>query len=228
MNPARTGITTSILLSVAILGGCSSGPQPVETLRTNGDRSYQLGAYDEAAGSYREITERYPGDWLAQYRLGLCELELERPAAAVRALRVAADQRPRNDDIADALAEAYMMAGDDAELDAFLRDRATADKTARGHLRLARYAIRLGDPDTARTAIATAIAIDVDPTGERMPSIEPYLLAAQLAEEFGDDDEARRRLRQAYGIDPTDERAIGGLRSLGEIPGPSIALPPGR
>ena len=58
-------------------------------------------------------------------------------------------------------------------------------------------------------------------------STEPYIQAAAFAEAIGDMDEALRRLRQAYGINPGDTRVTQRLRDLGEVPGPTIALPPG-
>ena len=57
---------------------------------------------------------------------------------------------------------------------------------------------------------------------------DPYLLAASFAERLGDLDLALRRLRQAYGIDPYDENVNDRLTALGEVPGPTLALPPGR
>ena len=70
-------------------------------------------------------------------------------------------------------------------------------------------------------ALETAIRLD----GAR--SVEPYLDAAGFAERLGDIDQALRRLRQAYGIDPRDQRVQQRLRALGEVPGPTILLPPG-
>ena len=111
--------------------------------------------------------------------------------------------------------------GDEERLFAFLRERAEGEKTVRAYLRWGHWAIMSDDPDSARTAILTAIAID---DGQ---SVEPYLAAADLAQRLGDLDEAVRRLRQAYTIAPTDQRVTSGLESMGEVPGPTIGLPPG-
>ena len=80
----------------------------------------------------------------------------------------------------------------------------------------------LNDPDSAQVALETAIAVDEGKT------VEPYLQAAAFAQRLGDLEMALRRLRQAYGINPYDERVKQRLRELGEVPGPTIALPPGR
>ena len=112
--------------------------------------------------------------------------------------------------------------GDEAQLFAFLRERAESTQTVRAYLRLARYSVEMKDPDSANVALETAIALD---GGQ---SVEPYLAAADLAADLGDPEMAVYRLRQAFGIAPHDERISDRLRALGEVPGPTIALPPGR
>ena len=87
------------LLAAALATGCA-GPTPANTLRAKGDHSYKLGAYDDAATNYREIAQRYPGDWRAQYQLGLCELELGHYGAARSALQIALDHQPHDETIA--------------------------------------------------------------------------------------------------------------------------------
>ena len=72
------------------------------------------------------------------------------------------------------------------------------------------------------------VVIGLDLTAAAMATAEPYLLAADLAEQLGDDDTAIRRLRQAYGLEPGNEEIRNRLRAHGEVPGPTIALAPGR
>src|SRR5690606_32082038 len=131
-------------------------------------------------------------------------------------------RRPHDPEIADALAEAMYQVGDEQQLFAFLRQRAESTQSVESYLRLAHYSLEMDDPDSARIALNTAISID---NGQ---SVEPYLSAADFAERLGDMDLAVRRLRQAYGINPRDKRVTERLLALGEVPGPSIALPPGR
>ena len=50
---------------------------------------------------------------------------------------------------------------------------------------------------------------------------------ADLAERLGDTDLALRRLRQAYGIEAENAVIADRLREYGEIPGPTVVLPPG-
>jgi tetratricopeptide (TPR) repeat protein len=208
------------VLMLAFLCGC--GQQPVESLRSRGDFLYDHGDYAAAAQKYAEITERYPGDWEAHYRLGLCRLELNELTAARRELEVAHTSRPRDPDVVDALAETMLLQGLEAELFSFVKQRAESERTVRAWLRLGRYAARLGDADSAQTAFETAIVLDDGRT------VEPYLDTAKFAEDLGDMDQALRRLRQAYGVNPKDPRVNRRLRELGEVPGPTIALPPGK
>ena len=207
-----------ILLSGAVLTACQ---RPVHTIRESADFSFDHGDYDTAATEYAEIADRYPGDWRAQYRLGLCLLEIDELARARDALEVAHSHRPRDPGIANALAEAMYQQGDESRLFAFLRQRARSMQSPAAYLLLARYALEMGDPDSAQVALETAIVLDDGQT------VDPYLAAASFAERLGDLETALRRLRQAYSIDQADARVIQRLKDLGEIPGPTIALPPG-
>jgi tetratricopeptide (TPR) repeat protein len=207
------------VLAAVILSGCAASV-PSESLRESGDRLFKLGDYAGAAEHYQEIVERYPGDWRAQYQLGRCHLELDRPAEARRGLEIALTRRPDSVEVADALAEAMFQQGDESHLFAFLRDRARSTQSPHAYLRLAKYSRAMNDPDSAMLAIETAMRLDDART------VEPYLAAADLAEEVGDLELAVRRLQEAYGIDPLDQRVTARLRALDEIPGPTLALPP--
>jgi tetratricopeptide (TPR) repeat protein len=209
------------LLAAALLGGCAA-QRPVDSIRASGDRYYARGDFETAASEYREITDRYPGDWKGQYMLGRSLLELGRPTEARRALEVAHTRRPDNDMVVEALAEAMLREGDEATLFAFLRERAADTHAAVDYTRLARYSIEMNDPDSAQTAIDTAIDVDEGHT------VEPYLVAADLAQQLGDLDQSVHRLRQAYGVDSNDPRVVERLRAMGEVLGPTLALPPGR
>ncbi len=219
MNRALTFIL-SLALAV-FLAGCAT-QTPSHTLQEEGDFHFNHGHYGQAADRFSEVVSRYPGNWYAQYRLGQSHMELGQLSSARRALEIAHDRMPEKQAVADALAEVMFRQGAEAQLYAFLRERADATQSVHAHLRLANYALQLNDPDSARVATQTAIEFD---EGNH---VEPYLAAADLAQRIGDVEAAIRRLRQAYGINPRDERVNSRLRELGEVPGPSIALPPGR
>jgi Flp pilus assembly protein TadD len=200
--------------------GCKT--RPVESVRESGEFALKYGNYEKAASEYGEIVERHPGDWDAQYQLGMVSLKLERWDDARRALEQANALRPNDNIVADGLAEAMFRQEDKNQLYAFLRERAQATQSVRVYLQLSRYALAMGDADSASTAAETAILIDDG------LSTDPYLQAYAVAERIGDMDAGVRRLRQAYGINPEDRRVIQLLDDLGEIRGPTLALPPGR
>jgi tetratricopeptide (TPR) repeat protein len=214
-------VRVAVAFSMIVVVGCQSA-RPIETIRASGDYKMRQGDYGGAADEYGEIISRYPGDWKAQYEYGLCMLELKQYAAARRAMEIAYNAKPNDVDVAMGLAEAMFRQGDESRLFAFLKQRAAEQQTIEAYLALAKYSLDMNDPDTARVALETAIVID---DGQ---STEPYLQSAALAERLGNLDEAIRRLRQAYGINPDDRRVTMMMVTLGETPGPAQALPPGR
>jgi tetratricopeptide (TPR) repeat protein len=210
------------VLGAALLNGCTSAPRPIEEIRASGEHRYKYADFDGARDEFAEIVSRYPGDWQAQYMLGQSMLKTGDLSAARRALETAYTHKPESQEVADALAEVLFQQKDEARLFAFLRDRAAKTQSVSAHLALAKYAGELNDPDSARTAVDTAIQLD---DGKHT---EPYLEAAQLAERLGQMDEAVRRLRQAYGVNPVDRRVQERLVALGETMGDLTPLPPGR
>lgn len=209
-----------VTLCVVLAAGCAS-QRPVHEMRREGDRLFERSEYAAAAAEYEQIVDRYPGDWRGQYQLGRCYLVLNEFDDARTALEVAYTRRPANIDVVDALAEAMYGQGSENELFAFLREQAQLTQSSVAYLRLADYSMRLGDPDSALLALDTAIAMDEGTT------VDPYLAAAEFARQIDRPDLAKRRLRQAFGIDPHNEEVRRLLREMGEVPGPSIVLPPG-
>ncbi len=211
-------------LAVAASVGCQTTEPPpsANALRTRGAFYVENEQYDLAFEEYRQLADRFPGDADAQQNLGIAALEINRLDEARRALEIAHVLDPENIDTADALAEVLLRQNDDDRLYVFLREQAESAQTTYAYLRWSNYARRLGDADTARLAIETAIELD------DTNAVEPYHHAAALAIQVQDRARAWRRLRQAYGLDPRNPDTIAMIRQIGEIPGPSIALPPGR
>jgi len=220
-RPMLAVLLLSAIGAALPLAACAKQPA-AEGLTERADHAYKFERYEEAEGYYGQVVDRYPGDWESQYKLGLTQLRLDRPAEARRSLEVALTRRPKDERIADALAEAIYRTGDENDLYTFLRGRAQERQTVHAHMRFARYAIDLGDPDSATLAVDTAIQIDNGATAD------PYLLAARIARDIGELDLAVRRLRQAYFIEPEREETREQLIALGEVPGPTVGLPPGR
>lgn len=215
-------------LAMVLLSGC--GPTPIVTLRKSGDFNYKYQNYQAAADDFGQIIERSPGDWEAQYRYGQCMMQLGDLQAAKRSLEIAQIAVPNNDDVAFALAECYYRLEDQTRLYQLLRDRAQTNASMESWLLMSQYALELNDPDTARTAALNAIEVDQNQAeaGIQPLSASPYYQAALVDLRVGERDKAIRRLRQAYGINPQDTRVTGKLVELGQVPGPTLALPPGK
>lgn len=211
------------ILATLTAGGVGCTQQrAVHLVKADGDRAFENRQFEAAAVYYAEAVDRRPGDWQAQYQYGLTLLELDRPNDARRALEIASAHRPGDRSIRGALARAMYEQGATNDLFSFLRQEAAETRDPNAYLELARYSMELGDMDAANQAILTAIEFD----GGK--SVEPYLVAAEFHAALGHTDQATRRLRQAYGIDRTNPRVNALLREYGEVPGPTLALPPGR
>lgn len=206
---------------VASLGGCMKGKSS-EQLLADGDHAYRYGRYEEAAGDFQQVIDRYPGDVPANVGYARTQIALGNLDAARNALETAAASKPEDFEISLLLAEVLFKQRDTTRLYQLLRDRAVEQRRIQAWIVMARYALELDDPDTAQVAVGSALELSDD------TSAEPYLIAAELAERVGDQSEALRRLRQAYGLAPNDPRIAAELREYGEVPGPTIALPPGR
>jgi tetratricopeptide (TPR) repeat protein len=216
----RALILFALLVSTMLIAVGCQVQRPVDHIHESAEFHFRYGRYDLASQEYAAIIARYPGDWRAQYGYGLSMLELNELTPARRALELAHSLRPGNDDIVDALIEVMFRQNDEQNLFSFLRDRADRLQSVKAYRQLAHYSLEMGDPDSAKVAIRTALRLDGGQT------VEPYLDAATLAERIGDMDEAVRRLRQALWIDPRHELVKSRLRELGEVPGPTAALPP--
>src|SRR4051812_40594403 len=101
------------LLSLASLSGCSA-PRPIEAIRESGDWRFKAGRFDEARDEYAEIVSRMPGDWDAQYKLGLAMLKTNELAGARRAIETAHALKPESREVAGALAEVMYQQDDEA------------------------------------------------------------------------------------------------------------------
>lgn len=207
-------------MAMALLTGCHAPPSS-DQLVVRAAYEQEYGRTEEALRLYQQVLEFRPGDPRANLGLGECLLALDRPTEALLPLQIASVERPQDLQIALTLAEALYRSGETTKLYQLLRDRAVEQRRVEAWLAMADYAIKLDDPDTAATAIGAALEL----TGGR--DVQPYIEAARLAERIGDQREAIRRLRQAYGVAPGNPVVSAMLVEYGEVPGPTIALPPG-
>ncbi|MAD19975.1 MAG: hypothetical protein CMJ52_07105 [Planctomycetaceae bacterium] len=227
-GPARTLLRLVFASSIIALGasaaGCESAGEkrstpPSVKLQKDGDHEFRWGRYESAAGFYDRILEREPGNADALEMYGRCMLELDRPGDAAKVFMTATARRPGDRDLVLLLGDAEFQNGEYDRAFQLLRTWAIDNEDAGAWLELAGFAMELDDPDTARDAIERAIELE--------STSAAYVAAADLAERLGDEALALRRLRQAYGIEPGNQVISDRLREFGEVPGPTIALPPG-
>lgn len=213
-----------VLLAIVALGGgvgagCSS-QRPLTTVRSDGDRAYELKNYDQAANDYQEYVDRRPQDAKGRYDLGKTLLVLERPRDAREHLIIAFDLDPESPENADALAQAMLDGGEVGAMYTFLRDRAEDQGGVDDYLRLGRFAAKAGDADEAERALKTAAKLDAGRT------LGPQMALADFYRSLGDRENAIKRLRMALYIDPTNPDIAIKARELGQVPGPSFAMQP--
>ena len=225
-SPALILLLAGVMALPALVIGCDTVQErlkitPNHVLLKKGDHAYRYKRYEEAADFYKQVIDREPGNEQALLRYGQCMLDLGEPTKAASALHTAALASPEDAELVYLLARAEVESGQYDRAFRLLRARAIDNADPKAWILLAEYALQLDDPDTASNAIDRAIELDGG------TSAEPYLKAADLAERLGNDTEALRRLRQAYGRDPENAEVEKRLREYGEIPGPSIALEPG-
>ncbi len=219
----RTSLATVLLIvGATVLDGCKTmPPTPTVVLQRDGDHAFEWGRYEEAASYYEQIIDREPGDSKAQEMFGRCVLAMGEPARAVDAFQIAVARRPGDRELLLLLSQAQFDAGQYDQAFELVRTWALDNGDSGAWTQLARFAMQTGDPDTARQAIERAI--EADPTG----SADPYLVAADLEESLGNTSQALRRLRQAHGIELRNQAILDRLRAYGEVPGPTLVLPPG-
>ena len=203
--------------------GCESTPDaPTIRLMEKGNHDFEWGRYEAAAEHYRLILDREPGDDEALEGYGRCMLALGQPAKAAESFSLAVARRPGDRDLLVLLAEAQFEAGELDEAFDLVRTWALDNNDAVTWYKLADFARRSNDPDTARESIVRAI--EIDPEG----SASYYILAAEIDMDLlQNTTSALRRLRQAYGLEPENQLISDRIRAYGEIPGPTLVLPPG-
>lgn len=208
------------LVSALLIFGCSPAKRSAPSMRAEAQKDMEFHRYDEAMELYSELVERDPTRWYDQYALGQAAVAAGNLGQARMALEIASTLRPNDGRIARDLASVLYQLDARDELFRLLKDRAQTTQMPNDWLLLARYAMDCDDPDTARLAVRIGIALDDD------GSAAPYLLAAQIARQLGEEQDARRALIIAWHANPEDEQVNTMLRDMGIVPGPTLVIPP--
>jgi tetratricopeptide (TPR) repeat protein len=218
MGRQTTGMC--LLACLALAAGACANRTPLGTLQERGDAAFARGDYAGAYEQYHQYVQRSQADPVVLHSMGRTLMELGRPGEAVTYLRLSHDLVPQVDRYLETLAEAMFQSGDREGLYRLLRAETANRGRVDDYIRLGTYAARLHDPDEAETALLQAALLD----GGR--TIEPQLALANFYSSIGDRERAVERLRMALWFDVRSEAVSAKLRALGEIPGPSLALPP--
>jgi tetratricopeptide (TPR) repeat protein len=207
------------LMALVFLAACNAA-RPLPAVKDAGDRAFQRGDYATANTNYQEYVERKPGEAEVQIYYAKTLMALGEPAKAVEHASIAYDQRPSDDDYMDTLAAALYGSHRTEDLYRFLRGLTSTRGRVQDYIRLGQYAAKLGDADGAEHALKTAAQID------RGQTPGPQLALAEFYRSIGDKANAVKRLRMAMYVDRNNLEISKALRDLGEIPGPSLAIPP--
>lgn len=209
-------MTFAVGMAVAV-GGCGRNPDPY---RQQGLGAMEAHEYSKAVDAYATAVEIKPGDAPTRNALGRALLAANRPADAVEHLKIASEQEPENEKYLADYCNGLLQAGRAEEMFRLLRGNTESRGLWIDYLRLGRFAMQAGDPDTAKTAMLTAARLD------RGRSLEPQLALCDLYTKVGDKVNAVRRVRMAYYLDPREGDVLNRAKALGETPGPTFGLQP--
>lgn len=208
-----------IAVFAAAVGGCAS-KRPIHVVQQSGDRNFAKGDYGAALKDYLEYVDRRPGNGEVRHNLARTLLATNQPSKGVEHAWMAYDDSPQNETYIETLCECLFRAGKTEELHKLVRDHADSRGRVTDYLRLGRFTYRMGDPDGAELAFLTAAKID------RGRTVPPQMALSSFYSDIGDKLAAFERLRMALYLDPNNSEIHNRIRGLGEIPGPTLALPP--
>lgn len=201
------------------LSACAQ-QRPVYVVIESGQEAMEETNYELAATEFREAVSRRPGEMAARQGLAEALLALGRPDEAREQAELYYSTRPADPESIELLATTMLRSGDTAAMESLLRGRASETGQADDWLLLGRLLAEAGDADAAEVALTTAATVDRGQSFKYQKALADFYLAV------GDAAEAMTRYRMALYLNPDDELTRAAIRSLGEIPGPTMALPP--
>ena len=215
---ARTGAFGVGVLSLVLgVAGCS---RPLSQVRAGANQHYFDGRYADAQPLYQEIVDRRPGDARSNYELGRNLLAMGQITEARERMILAYNLEPSNETYFEGMADALAAAGNEDDLFDALEHRIADRGGVADYIMLGRYAQKIGKADEAERAFLGAAEIDGGKTAA------PQKALAEFYRSIGDTDAEVRRLRMMLWFDRQDAAVNARLRELGQIPGPTFALPP--
>ncbi len=208
-----------LTLALAALSACT-GTRTLPAVKEMGDRQYRHENWEAARADYQEYVDRKPGEAEVQMKLAQCLVKLGQADTAVTHAQVAFDIQPNNPEALETYCLAMAESKRSDELFRLLNGNCETRGNVSDFDRLARYQLKMGDPDGAERSFIMAAKTDGGKT------IEPQLALADFYKSINDKAGEKKRLRMALSFDPANQDIYNRLRALGEIPGPSLALTP--
>lgn len=219
LPPIRRIALLAITFSALLIAACAK-ERPVFVVMESGQTALEEQNYELAAAEYREAVSRRPSEWRARKGLAKALLGLNRPAAAREQAELVYSIRPTDQEAIELLATSMLRAGDAAGMESLLRGRANETGNPDDWMLLGNLLAELGDADAAEVALLTAATADRGQTITYQRALADFYLSV------GDNAEALIRYRMALFLDASDEPTRSAIRSLGQIPGPTMALQP--
>ena len=207
-------LRATLALAAMLLAACQ-GPPPTESTVQQADYLLRYDRCQEAADLVKPVVEANPGSWGAQYAYGRAMVCLGDLKEGRHALEIAVARNPNDLDVVFALADCMEKQHDIPQIFLLLRNTGAEMRSPEAYCRLATIAERTNDLDSAKQALESAI--EFDQGYDIAKSTEPYYRMAMLQAKLGNESEAMRRLRQAYGINPEDPRVRAALQERNQV-----------
>lgn len=227
---SRVGLLCSVAAVSALSGGCGDVITYAGEARQAGIKLYNEGQYAEAAGSFQSAIKQRPQDYESYYYLGRTHEAMGSYHQAVQAYRTTLTimsnslKGPKDEEFRlkalDGLSKA-IAAGKDPSLEQAAFAKTNGPSTAEDVWVVAKARRLEGDIDSALVEYAKAASMDP----QSQPLAKDYgLFLVSLNQRTA----ALNELRRAYAINyrkrlPEDPEVTEGLRTLGVVPGPSLA-----
>jgi Flp pilus assembly protein TadD len=130
---------------------------------TAGSDLFKAGKYEEAAGRFRKVIERYPTYYEGYFNLGLTLLKTGEVDPAISALEKAAELNPQSVESLFALGECYFARGESEKAEkSFSRAISLNHESPLAHYNLALVFYKLGKNEEALAAFEKSIVLKPD------------------------------------------------------------------
>ncbi|MBC7773281.1 MAG: hypothetical protein H7210_12355 [Pyrinomonadaceae bacterium] len=218
-------MTRHTILSVACLAAmsltaCNTTNRTLPAIRNSGEYAYEHNDVDRAFSDFKEYTEQAPGHAYGHLWLGKTYLKKDMPAHAREQFELAYTNDPENPEVIAGLCQAMYQDNHLDDLFRLLHQRTGQKPKASDFVLLGKYSLLAGDADGAQAALLTAAKLD------KGRSIDSQLALADFYAAIGKDEDAIKRARMAYYLNPTSPRVLAKLAELNVVAKTGIGLVP--